>query len=973
MRNSRMPVTIVALCCSAMAVMAESPPRVEYGPDQTGTIESRPDLQQSAAGTATEGSTVDISSVIEQINSGDISGARISLSRLQAENPGWHPPVELERLINEYPHSSRSDGQYLSLMAELSAIPEGRRATVPLQRLELAVREVRRHEDGSQALMLGWFYYERQNYADAERLFTEAGQWGEKEQSRHARSLVFQQLAHSAVAQDGYAAALQYAEKAAELGRNESYISTGWKLYEKQAYAEAVKAFSNAPASAAKEEGLAEACFQQSRVALVAGNDALAEQAARCSQQHGRSDAMTALGWELYKAGRYARAGELFSARQPATEESRYGNALALQAGGAIPQAREAACGNKDLSGRLQTLCIDLISAEMLSNYQAGKFDEVLRQADEIEQYGDPGVDVRSLIAWSELFAGKHELAAEHFEQLLAAQPNEISHAHGLLDSLARSGDEAALASARKRHPLVEQVLVQRDRKAQETGAIPSAQSGGVLASRMDADRLSRAVELYHAEEYEEALELLQGLRAGIIVKRDTGLLTLSGWAAYHAGDIEQAREDFMLAAEWTDEPSIWLMVAEADIALGELPRARDIAQGLPPSTERSKMLERLAAAEAAAAYERGDYAQAESLLSGPNIMRTGSNLELLGWSRYQQEKYESAVEAFEDAYRIEPNMARAKGLVFGYIHMRQPARLVMLADELQGPLLELTSDEGVQRELENGRDDWVGVGSDGVLIVREPVKEPSAFTRTLQKLKGIPGYTWGSVDHGFDDDDTSVSFLINQGINLAEFPDDITLNTFVEYRSMDNDWQSVYEEDEVVFGLELQRTPFNFGVEYSPAKWRDDELDEDITTAYLSWYHSWYKFLRRRGSDISNPFDVNAYAGSTYGRISHQLYNGDEGTTARGFVRQGMDWFTSLTKAGELTLNTYAAYRFRFRTENEYWYNAHGPAVGIELQRPPFTLGADYMWQINSERDTEEARYGIYLTWYYDWNLRPE
>ncbi|MFO7594032.1 MAG: hypothetical protein R6X15_08335, partial [Pseudomonadota bacterium] len=920
-RNYRIQVGVVVLCCGAMSAMADTPPKMEKVSDQAGSIESAPDLRRPVTGPDAEQPAVDISSVLDLINSGDIMAARSSLSRLQEENPGWRPPAELEQLIANYPDSSRSDNRYLSMMAELSAIPEGDRASVPEKRLEAASREVYRREDGYHAMMLGWIYYERESYVDAERLFTQAGQWGEEEQSRHARSLVFQQLAHSAVAQGGYAAALQYAEKAAELGRNESYLSTGWKLYEKEAYGEAVKAFSNASASAAKEEGLAEACLAQSRVALAAGNDALAEQAARCSQQHGRSDAVTALGWEFYKSGRYASASELFSARRPPTEESHYGNALALQAGGGIPQAREAACGNKDLSERLSTLCIDLLSAEMLENYQSGNFEAVLRQADEIGQYGDPGVGVRSLVAWSELFAGKHERAAEHFEQLLVEQPNEISHAHGLLDSLARSGDEAAPARAGERHPLVEQALMRRNRKTQEAadGTLLSAQSDGVMAARLDADRLSRAIELYHAEKYEEALEILQGLRAGIIVKRDSGLLTLSGWAAYHAGNLKQAREDFSLAAEWTDEPSIWLMVAEADIALGDLPRARDIAQGLPPSTERAHMLERLASAEAATAYEQGDYARAESLLSGPDIERNGGNLELLGWSRYQQEKYEAAAEAFEAAYRIEPDSNRAKGLVFSYIHMRQPRELVALADELQGPLYEFTDDEEVRKELANGRDEWVGVNSEGKLIAREPVKEPSALTRELQKLEGIPGFTWGSVDHSFDDDDTSASFLINQGIDWVVLPGDITVNTFAEYRSMDNDWQSVYDEDEVVFGVELKRSPINVGIEYSPARWRDDVLDEDVTSVYLSWYHSWYKFLRRRGSNIANPFDVNAYSGSTYGRISHQLDNGDEGTAARGFVRQGMDWFTSITDVGELTLNTYAAYRFRFRTENNY------------------------------------------------------
>jgi hypothetical protein len=95
--------------------------------------------------------------------------------------------------------------------------------------------------------------------------------------------------------------------------------------------------------------------------------------------------------------------------------------------------------------------------------------------------------------------------------------------------------------------------------------------------------------------------------------------------------------------------------------------------------------------------------------------------------------------------------------------------------------------------------------------------------------------------------------------------------------------------------------------------------------------------------------------------------------TTAHGTVRQGMDWFTANTSAGEFTVNTYAAYRYRFRSDDNYWYDAHGPALGLELNRSPFSLGIDYMRQHNPRRSTTEDRYGLYLTWYFDWNLRPE
>lgn len=752
--------------------------------------------------------------------------------------------------------------------------------------------------------------------------------------------------------------------------RQDAYhaMMLAWLYFQRQDYPQAENLFRAAgdwgevPASRRALGLLAE---RQAQQAAQADDYALAQHYAGHAVTLGNIDSFLNTAWLLYEAEKYRPAAEFFAMHRPRSEAALFGEALARRNAGESLAARQLACAHATDSARLLRICNDLVAAEMLHSYQTGQHAALREQAAVLQQLNALPPDLLALLAWSTLEAGQHQAAAEHFHQLLRLQADNHSHAHGLIESLLRQQDSAALANARAQHPRVDEILTQRE--AIQAGHLDP--DGSLPNDR--ARQLAHGMALYQNGDYEKAWMILEQQRELIQRDRDSGLMILTGWAAFHSERPLQARDSFLLAMQWSDDPAIPLMLAEAEIALGNLQQANELLAIQIPSAQREAMQDRILLLMAGAASEDGDPARAEALLLGSDRPLDAPALELLGWSQYRQEKYRQASTQFEAAYRLAPSDSRARGLVFSYMQLGEPRPLITLASDLQGALLALTDDPQVHRELADGRDNWISVNSDGELIVVEPEPQLSEFAQALQQFIALPGSTWGSVDHNLRDQETYVSLLINQGIDWAVLPGEITVNTFFEYRSIHNDWQSIYDDDEVVFGAELQRAPFKLGIEYAPARWRGAEGASSTTNAYLGWYHSWYHFLRRRGSTTWNPLDVDAYDGAVYGRVIHNL--DEETTTARGFVRQGMDWFTADTWAGEITLNTYAAYRYRLRTREAFWYNAHGPAIGIELNRSPFSLGMDYMRQYNPRRGTAENRYGIYLTWYYDWNLRPE
>lgn len=112
---------------------------------------------------------------------------------------------------------------------------------------------------------------------------------------------------------------------------------------------------------------------------------------------------------------------------------------------------------------------------------------------------------------------------------------------------------------------------------------------------------------------------------------------------------------------------------------------------------------------------------------------------------------------------------------------------------------------------------------------------------------------------------------------------------------------------------------------------------------------------------------DIEGLPGSVWGHASYEKSD-IAGPGVLGYVNQGIDW---ITLPGELTLNTFGEFRYRFRENNKEFYNAYGPALGVELRRAPWHVGVDYYWEQYPELSEGSNRLQFYLSWYHDWDLK--
>ncbi len=127
-----------------------------------------------------------------------------------------------------------------------------------------------------------------------------------------------------------------------------------------------------------------------------------------------------------------------------------------------------------------------------------------------------------------------------------------------------------------------------------------------------------------------------------------------------------------------------------------------------------------------------------------------------------------------------------------------------------------------------------------------------------------------------------------------------------------------------------------------------------------------WILALMLVCSPQARALDYIGLPGSTWGQVTHDV---DDlvGTGTMGYINQGIDW-TKLP--GDITFNTFAEFRYRFRGRNKEFYNAYSEAVGLEFKRSPFRLGMDYVWERfpNLEEGSHKVQY--YLSWYQGWDL---
>jgi hypothetical protein len=231
--------------------------------------------------------------------------------------------------------------------------------------------------------------------------------------------------------------------------------------------------------------------------------------------------------------------------------------------------------------------------------------------------------------------------------------------------------------------------------------------------------------------------------------------------------------------------------------------------------------------------------------------------------------------------------------------------------------------------------------------------------------IEGLPGSTWGEATHDFDSlVGTGTLGYVNQGIDWTTLPGGITLNTFAEFRyrvrSRNNQFYNAYGP---ALGVEFRKSIFKFGADYYWERFSDlDETDAKFQL-YLSWYYGWD--LKKKIQLLSS-LPIEGLSGSTWGEATHD-FDSLVGTGTLGYVNQGIDW---TTLPGGITLNTFAEFRYRVRSRNNQFYNAYGPALGVEFRKSIFKFGADYYWERFSDLDETDAKFQLYLSWYYDWDL---
>jgi hypothetical protein len=242
---------------------------------------------------------------------------------------------------------------------------------------------------------------------------------------------------------------------------------------------------------------------------------------------------------------------------------------------------------------------------------------------------------------------------------------------------------------------------------------------------------------------------------------------------------------------------------------------------------------------------------------------------------------------------------------------------------------------------------------------------EPAEPFWTWKGPIGYPGDTWGRVTQDLSGKSgTGISTFISQGIDWFQLPGDIVFDTYAEYRyskrTRDNRY---FDGDGPALGLVFVRAPFRLGAEYI---WeRQSQLSNNrgrTGRGYLNWYQDWYTYMRKHG-DEDQGYQIIGLSGSTWGKVNQDR----NGLAISGFVNEGIDWFQL---PWDTTFNTYAEIRWGFRTKDNDYFNAFGPAIGAELQRAPFHFGMDYYWEHYTELKETDPQWRLYLVWYYNWDL---
>lgn len=226
----------------------------------------------------------------------------------------------------------------------------------------------------------------------------------------------------------------------------------------------------------------------------------------------------------------------------------------------------------------------------------------------------------------------------------------------------------------------------------------------------------------------------------------------------------------------------------------------------------------------------------------------------------------------------------------------------------------------------------------------------------------GYPGGSWGSLSRDFSGfEGCGAQGWLRQGVTWTELPGNVAVQTFAYYNwRFRSENRLYYDSQGPSLSVEVRKGFLNAGVQTYWQQFPELRRQIDQHQAFLTWYK---RFDLARGARLK-PFGLPF---STWGSLTRD-FDGIEGNGTQGWVQQGIN---AAKLPGGVMVTPFAAYRWRFRSENRPYYNVHGPAVGLEFARGPVTLDIENAWRNYPELQRNETALQAYVSWFYEWDLK--
>ena len=230
------------------------------------------------------------------------------------------------------------------------------------------------------------------------------------------------------------------------------------------------------------------------------------------------------------------------------------------------------------------------------------------------------------------------------------------------------------------------------------------------------------------------------------------------------------------------------------------------------------------------------------------------------------------------------------------------------------------------------------------------------------------PGSTWGHLNRDLDGIEGNGTLgKVQQGVRWITLPYKIQLETFAAYRwRLRSQNRRFFNAHGPAVVLQMSRSAFDLGFDFHWSRFPERDRTFKNFEFFLKWYKRW-NIARILGFKRLAGVPIVAMPLSTWGELAHDLED-VEGDSSMGWVTQGIHWFKL---PGGFTFDTFVAYRWRVRTERKRFFNAYGPAVGVEFDNGPLRLGVDHTWKKFPQLGTLDKTFRLYMIWYTAWNLK--